>query len=117
GCGGCAKATKRSALARRGAGFHWHGRRCSAAALRRRSRSSPAPCSPPRHAIRGRRARVRVVQGHLAFERAGTATALRRAYAESPLRLLTPRNHGNAAWVYTSTLGGGLLDGDGVRLL
>ncbi len=59
---------------------------------------------------------MRVAHGHLAFERAGESTALRSAYAESPLRLLTPRNHGNAAWVYATTLGGGLLDGDCVRL-
>ncbi|HET7787332.1 MAG TPA: urease accessory protein UreD [Myxococcales bacterium] len=58
----------------------------------------------------------RVAQGHLAFERAGAGTAVRTAYAESPLRLLTPRNHGGAAWAYTSTLGGGLVDGDRVRV-
>jgi urease accessory protein len=58
----------------------------------------------------------RVAQGHLAFERALAGTALRTAYAESPLRLLTPRNHGGAAWAYLSTLGGGLVDGDRVRL-
>jgi urease accessory protein len=38
------------------------------------------------------------------------------AYAESPLRFLTPRNHGTAAWAYTSTLGGGLVDGDRLEL-
>ena len=27
-----------------------------------------------------------------------------------------PRNHGTAAWVYTSTYGGGLVDGDDIRL-
>jgi len=58
----------------------------------------------------------RVAQGRLRFERAGAATVLRQAYAESPLRLLTPRNHGEGAWVYTGTLGGGLVDGDRVRL-
>jgi urease accessory protein len=58
----------------------------------------------------------RVAQGRLSFERAGAQTVLRQAYAESPLRLLTPRNHGEAAWVYTSTLGGGFVDGDRVRL-
>src|SRR5262249_46389552 len=41
---------------------------------------------------------------------------LRDAYAESPLRLLTPRNHGAAAWAYTATLGGGFVDGDRTRL-
>jgi urease accessory protein len=35
-----------------------------------------------------------------------------RAFATSPLRLLTPRNHGPAAWVYTSSYGGGLVGGD-----
>jgi urease accessory protein len=39
-----------------------------------------------------------------------------RAYATSPLRLLMPRNHGRAAWVYTSSFGGGLVDGDRVTL-
>ncbi len=58
----------------------------------------------------------RVAHGHLAFQRALKGTAVRTAYAESPLRLLTPRNHGGAAWAYVSTLGGGLVDGDQVRL-
>jgi urease accessory protein len=35
-----------------------------------------------------------------------------RAYATSPLRLLLPKNHGRAAWAYTSSFGGGLVDGD-----
>jgi urease accessory protein len=35
-----------------------------------------------------------------------------RAYATSPLRLLMPRNAGHAAWVYTSSFGGGLVEGD-----
>jgi len=68
-------------------------------------------------ANRGRtRPMSRVAQGRLRFERVGAATVLRQAYAESPLRLLTPRNHGEGAWVYTGTLGGGLVDGDRVRL-
>src|SRR2546428_9935374 len=66
---------------------------------------------------RGRTGRMaRVAQGRLSFERAGAGTVLRDAYAESPLRLLTPRNHGRAAWAFTSTLGGGFVDGDRVRL-
>jgi urease accessory protein len=36
--------------------------------------------------------------------------------AASPLRLLCPKNAGDAAWTYTSTLGGGLVDGDDLRL-
>ncbi len=43
-------------------------------------------------------------------------SAAERAYATSPLRLLTPRNHGHAAWIYTSSLGGGLVDGDHLSL-
>ena len=38
------------------------------------------------------------------------------AYATSPLRLLMPKNHGSAAWVYTSSYGGGLVDGDRIAL-
>ena len=58
----------------------------------------------------------RLAQGRLSFERAGARTVGSAAYAESPLRLLTPGNHGEAARAYTSTLGGGLVDGDRVRL-
>ena len=52
----------------------------------------------------------------LVFERVGPCSVVRSAFATSPLRLLTPRNHGHAAWAYTSTLGGGLVGGDEVRL-
>src|SRR5215831_5960504 len=52
----------------------------------------------------------------VAFESAGGATALREAYAESPLRLLSPRSRGSAAWVCVSTLGGGLVGGDRAQL-
>src|SRR4051812_28315536 len=38
-----------------------------------------------------------MARGHLAFRQAGTGTAVETAYAESPLRFLTPRNHGTAA--------------------
>jgi urease accessory protein len=36
--------------------------------------------------------------------------------AASPLRLLCPKNAGSAAWTYTSTFGGGLVDGDDLHL-
>ena len=52
----------------------------------------------------------------LAFERSGPHTVVRTALAHSPLRLLTPRNHGHAAWAYTSSFGGGLVDGDHLHL-
>jgi len=46
----------------------------------------------------------------------GSRSVVTRAFAASPLKFLTPRNHGRAAWVYTSTYGGGLVDGDAVQL-
>jgi urease accessory protein len=52
---------------------------------------------------------VRVVAGD-------RRSAVVHAYAASPLRLLTPRNHGRAAWIYTSSYGGGLVGGDHLRL-
>lgn len=41
------------------------------------------------------------------------ATSLR---SDAPLRLLQPKNHGHAAWVFAATLGGGFVDGDQVEL-
>jgi urease accessory protein len=52
----------------------------------------------------------------LVFQFVNDRTVVGRSYATSPLRILTPRNHGHAAWAYTSTLGGGLVDGDRIRL-
>ncbi len=54
--------------------------------------------------------------GDLDFEKVGGRTVLRRAFARNPLRLLTPRNHGHGAWVYTSSYGGGLVGGDSLDL-
>jgi urease accessory protein len=54
--------------------------------------------------------------GFLDIARVGPRSVVLRAYATSPLRLLTPRNHGAAAWVYASSYGGGLLGGDALRL-
>lgn len=39
-----------------------------------------------------------------------------RARGAGPLRLLCPRAAGNAGWIVTSSLGGGLVDGDAVAL-
>jgi urease accessory protein len=66
--------------------------------------SEHIPSSTPRPGRAG--------DARLGFERVGNRTVVRTALAHSPLRLLTPRNHGHAAWVYTSSLGGGLVDGD-----
>jgi urease accessory protein len=54
--------------------------------------------------------------GRLRFTRVGERTVVSRAFAASPLKLLTPANAGRAAWVYLSTYGGGLVDGDRLRL-
>ena len=54
--------------------------------------------------------------GMLTVTRSGGRSLVHGAYATSPLRLLTPSNHGGAAWVYTSSYGGGLVDGDRIRL-
>ena len=56
------------------------------------------------------------IAGRLDFERVGPRTVVRSALPMGPLRLLTPKNHGHAAWAYTSSLGGGFVDGDAVRL-
>jgi urease accessory protein len=54
--------------------------------------------------------------GVLHVVRQGLRSVVTRGFARSPLRLLTPSNHGDAAWVFTSTYGGGLVGGDAVRL-
>jgi urease accessory protein len=55
-------------------------------------------------------------RGALAFRRSGQRTVLGAAFATSPLRFLTPKNHGQAAWVFLANLGGGLVDGDRLDL-
>jgi urease accessory protein len=54
--------------------------------------------------------------GLLTVTRSGGRSVVTGAYATSPLRLLTPANHGRAAWVFMSSYGGGLVDGDRVCL-
>jgi urease accessory protein len=54
--------------------------------------------------------------GTIDIIRASDRSVVTSLYATSPLRLLTPRSHGTAAWIYTSSYGGGLLGGDSVRL-
>jgi urease accessory protein len=59
---------------------------------------------------------VRPGTGFLDVARGERRSVVQRAFATSPLRLLTPRNHGPAAWVYASSYGGGLVGGDDLRL-
>lgn len=54
--------------------------------------------------------------GELHVTRSGGASVVTRACAASPLKLLTPANHGDAAWIFTSTYGGGLVEGDAIAL-
>ena len=54
--------------------------------------------------------------GDLAIALSRRRSVVTRAYATSPLRLLTPRSFGDAAWVYTGSYGGGLVGGDALRL-
>ena len=55
-------------------------------------------------------------RARIAVIRSGSRSVVSRAYATSPLRLLTPANHGHAAWIYTSSFGGGLVNGDRIAL-
>jgi urease accessory protein len=55
-------------------------------------------------------------RGVLALEHQGRGTIVRAARANSPLKLLLPRNHGHGAWAYMASFGGGLVDGDSVHL-
>jgi urease accessory protein len=57
-------------------------------------------------------ARATAGSGVLGVIRHGARSVVSQAYASSPLKLLTPGNHGHAAWAYTSSYGGGLVDGD-----
>lgn len=71
-------------------------------------RSGGPTCSVGTSAAPGR--------GRLEVVRGGSRSVVTRAVATSPLRLLTPANHGHAAWIYTSSYGGGLVDGDRIEL-
>jgi urease accessory protein len=76
-----------------------------------RAAAASPPADTARHAIPGAgRGDVVVSRGADGRSRAT------RVYATSPLRMLTPVNHGDAAWVYLSSYGGGLVDGDRVSL-
>lgn len=56
-------------------------------------------------------------RGSVRVEKVAGRSVVTRALARSPLHLLTPRKTpGNAAWVYTSTFGGGLVARDTIEL-
>jgi urease accessory protein len=54
--------------------------------------------------------------GDVRVVRSGQRSVVSRAFATSPLRLLTPRNQGDAAWIFAASYGGGFVDGDAVHL-
>jgi urease accessory protein len=54
--------------------------------------------------------------GTLVFRAHGGRTFVARAHAGSPLKLLLPKNHGDARWAFVATYGGGLVDGDTIDL-
>ncbi|HEX4000346.1 MAG TPA: urease accessory protein UreD [Pirellulales bacterium] len=64
----------------------------------------------------GRFDSLRPGEGILHLSRVAGRTAIVRAAATSPLKLLMPRRPGPAAWIYTSTYGGGLVAGDDIGL-
>jgi urease accessory protein len=51
-------------------------------------------------------------RGLVVVARGPRSSLVTRAYAESPLKWLTPRTHGDAAWIFSSSYGGGLVGGD-----
>ena len=71
--------------------------------------------SPPAAPVAAAR-QTRSGSASLAIIHSGRRSVVSRAFAASPVRLLTPANHGHAAWVYTSSFGGGLVDGDRTSL-
>ena len=73
---------------------------------------------PPVPATPATPATLRQAPGHarISVIGSGSRSVVSRAYATSPIRLLTPANHGRAAWIYTSSFGGGLVDGDRIAM-
>lgn len=54
--------------------------------------------------------------GSIRIERHRDASIVSRSSATSPLKLLSPRTHGPAAWIFAGTYGGGLVGGDTISL-
>ena len=51
-------------------------------------------------------------RGTVVVARGPRGSVVTRAYAASPLKWLTPRNGGGAAWLFAASYGGGLVGGD-----
>src|SRR5262245_5087505 len=54
--------------------------------------------------------------GRIQLSRLHGRTVITRASSASPLKLLMPRSRGEAAWIFTSSYGGGLVSGDAISL-
>ena len=61
-------------------------------------------------------ARSAVRRGVVAVARGPRGSTVTRAYAESPLKWLTPANRGTAAWLFAASYGGGLVGGDDLAI-
>lgn len=61
-------------------------------------------------------AELRVGRGIVKFSNVSGQTVVTRCQAGQPLRLMAPRWCGPASWIYTSSLGGGLVAGDEIVL-
>jgi hypothetical protein len=57
-----------------------------------------------------------IAAGRVAIERSGNRSVIVGLTAKSPLKILAPRSLGGAAWIYTTSYGGGLVDGDALHL-
>ena len=68
--------------------------------------------SPPGPEVSAPFAPLSPGEGAIRIARSGRRSVAECVAAASPLRLLTPRNHGDAAWIFTSSFGGGFVDGD-----
>ena len=55
-------------------------------------------------------------RGAVPVARGPRGSVVTRAYAASPLKWLTPRNGGGAAWLFAASYGGGLVGGDRLDL-
>lgn len=58
------------------------------------------------------RARSAIRRGIVTVAPGPRGSTVTRAYAESPLKWLTPGNRGGAAWLFAASYGGGLVGGD-----
>lgn len=68
------------------------------------------------HALHNTRTTAVAGTAHLRFARSGANTVLERSFATSPVKLFTTRSTGSSCWVYSATLGGGLVGGDAIQM-